>query len=52
MITMVLLSWEALLGLVCVLIFKSAMEELWLLEIHPSYEEYRLTTWRFVPGLL
>ena len=37
--------------LAAVLAVKATLEERWMLAEHPGYAEYRLRSWRFVPGL-
>jgi len=37
--------------LAAVLVAKATLEERWMLAEHPGYAEYRLRSWRFVPGL-
>jgi len=44
-------AWLALAALAAVLAGKAALEERWMLAVHPGYRAYRARTKRFVPGI-
>ena len=43
-------SWLGIAALIFVLTIKSSLEERWMLVEHPEYADYRVHTWRFMPG--
>lgn len=44
-------AWLGVLLLVVVLGVKAALEERWMIQVHPGYADYRRRSHRFVPGL-
>lgn len=46
------LGWLALVALLAVLLSKAALEERWMLQVHPEYAAYQLRTHWFLPGIL
>lgn len=44
-------GWIAWCALAVVLVVKSIIEERWMREEHPDYDDYRLDSKRFVPWL-
>lgn len=44
-------AWASAAALVAVLACKAALEERWMRQQHPDYDDYRRSTWRFMPGL-